>query len=166
MEEYHGLPGGILLPEGIGQLSGPLFADAGHLGQLLGMLGENIQRALAKFLHQELCGGGAHPPDQAGAQIALDAQEGGGLFDLAGGGLPLLAILGMLDPHAGKGYLLPGGQGGQHSHHGDLLPAHTHLHYRVSVFLIAEDGILHDRINLGGMILDVTLHGDPPSFAA
>ena len=156
MQEHHGFPRGVLLPEGIRQLLGALFADALHLGQPLRMLGQDVQGALTEFLHQQLRRGRPDAADQAGAQKPLDAK------------LPLPAVLRMLHPLAQKAHLLPRGQRRQDAHRYHLVPARTDFHNRITIFLIAENGVLDHGLQaaLGGFFIGRFGHACPPSVYA
>ena len=147
LQKDHGLPGAELLLIGFGDQQGAFLPDTGHLGQPFGAVGQHVQGVLAKLLYDQLGGGVADAGNQAG-KISLDAQQGGGFADLAGIGLPLPAIAGMLYPRTGKQHLFPGHQGGQRAHDRDFVPAHPRFHHGIAVFLIAENGVFNHRFDL------------------
>lgn len=71
------------------------------------------------MLHNLPGGGRPYPVNQPAAQVTLNAQQAGGLMDLAGGHPELRAILGMLRPFSGKGDPFPTGEHGQGAHGGE-----------------------------------------------
>ena len=65
-------------------------------------VGHGVQGVLPKGVDQQAGGGLPHALDQAGGKKALDAQQGGGLSDLAAGALELPAVMGMVHPGPGQ----------------------------------------------------------------
>ena len=154
LQEHHGLPGGLLLAEGLGNLNPALLAHLGDLLQPFGMLAEDGEGLLAEVAHDQLGRGGAHALDQPAAQVPLDTQEGGGLHEGAAGALQLPAVLRMLHPFSGEHRLLALGQLGQGAHHGDLAPPHAGHDHAVAIVRVAvhrpQDAglhLLHARIS-------------------
>ena len=148
LQKHHGLPGLLLLAEALGNLDPALLAHLGHFLQTLWMLAEHREGFLAEMLHDQLGRGGPHAVDQPAAQVALDAQEGGGLLQLAGRAFQLPPVLGMLHPFPGEYGLLSRGQLGQHAHHGDFAAAHPRHDHRIAVFVIAVHRAQHAGLHL------------------
>ena len=148
LQKHHGLPGLLLLAEAFGNLNPALLAHLGHFLQPLGMLAEDGEGLLAEMLHDQLGCRGPHAVDQPASQVALNAQQGGGLLQLAGGAFQLPPVLGMLHPFPGEYGLLSRGQLGQHAHHGDFAAAHPGHHHRVAVFVIAVYRAQHAGLHL------------------
>ena len=80
LQKDHRFPCALLLPVGLGDLHPALLAHLGHFLQAFRVLGEHRQRLLAEVAHDHLRRAGAHAADQPAAQVALDAQQGGGLL--------------------------------------------------------------------------------------
>ena len=72
LEENHGAPGALLLPEAFRNHDGPLFADAADFAQALRMCGENHKGFLPEGFNNKLGSGRTHPVDQAAAEESLN----------------------------------------------------------------------------------------------
>ena len=118
-----------------------LLADAGYLPQPLGLLAEYLEGILAEMLHDQPGCAWADAFDDAAAQIALDAAQGGGCLNAAGACFELLAILRVVRPFAPKQAGFACGQGGQRAYNRDDVALRAHLNDRPAVIVIAKDGI-------------------------
>ena len=103
-----------------------LWTDAGDIEQTLRLKLQYVERLFAKRLHEQPGGGRAHALDEAGGEVFFDAGKRGRRFNLHGGYLDLLAVLGMLDPFAGDGELFARAQLRHDAHGGGARFADLH----------------------------------------
>ena len=110
LEEEHHLADLALLRPGRGDALLPDRPDARDLAQPPGRLLDDLERLLAERLDQPLREDGPDPLDHAGAEVLLDAGDGGGNDGLVPLDLELLAELRVVGPPPVDAERLPGGE--------------------------------------------------------
>ena len=148
LEKDDGPAGTLLLLKAFSNHGGTLFPNAFHLGQAIRMLGKNGQGFLPEDLDNEGGGGGTDPADEAAAKVPLDAEEGGGRFQLTGTAAELPPVSPVLNPVTGENSLLPGRKLRQGTDHRQLIAAGADSYNGPTVFLIAENGADDRRFEL------------------
>ena len=133
LQEHERLARAHLFAVAFGYERRALGAYAGYLVQALGLAVQYLQRALAKFLHDDVRRGRAYALYRARGQVALYVGYAGGRYHLAGGYLYLLAVIGMLGPFALYAHALPLAHVQHRAHGGNALPALAQLHDRPAV---------------------------------
>ena len=156
-------PHAHLEPEGLPDLEGTLAGDSLDLGELFGMLLQDVEGVGAELLHQPPGGGGAYPFDGAGGQVFKDGLFSHGDAPLHDLGLELLAVGGVAAPGALDGQTLAGCGAGHAAHHRHRLAvSHAEAEDGIAVFLVAEDDGLHRPLHQGEFF--GRLHVHPTSF--
>ena len=109
VQEDHDLAHDLLLGPGVGDALGAHRADAGHLAQPVGLGLDDVEHLLAERLDHLLGVDRADAADHAGAEILLDALDGGRRRGAHEARLELLAVGAVVDPFARGGDPLAGG---------------------------------------------------------
>ena len=112
MKEDHDLPDDLLLGPGVGDPLGPNRANARHLAKPIGFGLDDVEDLLAEGLDHLLGIDRPDAPDHAGAQIFLDPVDRTRRRGLEKPRPELLTVSAIVDPFAGCGDPLAGGNDG------------------------------------------------------
>jgi hypothetical protein len=110
MQEDHDLPHRLLLGPGGRNPTRTHRPDAVNLPQPVGISLDDIEDPFAERADQFLRVARSDAPDHAGGEIALNAVDRGGPRRLQEPGTELLTVGAVVDPLAGRGDPLPGGE--------------------------------------------------------
>ena len=112
MKEDHDLPDDLLLGPGVGDALGPNRANARHLAKPIGFGLDDIEDFLSEGLDHLPGVDRPDAPDHAGAQVFFDPVDRTRRRGLEKAGPELLTVGAIVDPFAGRGDPLAGGNDG------------------------------------------------------
>ena len=144
MQEHHDLADDLLLGPRILDALAALGADSVDFFQPDGVLLDDRENFLPKFVHQLLGIDGADALDHAAAEIFFDALSGSRFRAFEELRLELQPVFAVAHPAALRRDPLPGVDGGQRADHGDEIPVAFGFdaQHREAVLLVVEGDAL------------------------